>query len=88
MNKEEMIRMLVAHSVQTALSEPKHYWLNELFEKGFTGYRNLARGELMRELQMRGLDEECDGGDAPDPEDELADYDDCDIDLPLRARAE
>jgi hypothetical protein len=78
MTKEEMIRKLVAHSVSTALAEPKHYWLSDLFEKGFTGYRNLSRGQLKAELQMRGLADEEDDEPikASALEDDLDDYDD------------
>lgn len=77
MNKEEMIRKLVAHSVKTALSESKHYWLNDLFEKGFTGYRNLSRGQLKAELQMRGLSTD----DEDDAYARAGDLDDLDADL-------
>ncbi len=92
MSKEEMIQTLVAHSVRTAVSESKHYWLSELFEKGFTGYRNLSRGQLVQELQMRGLDQPDDPYEAADPDDlddlGVDDYGDPDITLALRARAE
>jgi hypothetical protein len=74
--KDEMIRRLVAYSVKTALSESKPYWLSDLFEKGFAGYRNLSRGQLVAELQMRGLD---DDGDDAMPDDDLADLDDLDL---------
>jgi len=88
-NREEMIKALVAHSVKTAVSESKHYWLSELFEKGFTGYRSLSRAQLMQELQMRGLEQPEDPWEAPEPEEaDLDDYDDADITLPLRARAD
>ena len=68
MNREEMIRRLVAFSVQAALSESQPYWLHELFEKGFAGYRNFSSGKLRRELQLRGLDEvgEVDPDDEPE----------------------
>jgi hypothetical protein len=87
-----MIRKLVTHSVHTALAESKHYWLAELFEKGFAGYRNLSRTRLLQELQMRGLE----GDDDPPEDDELEDidvddggYDDPGVMLPLRgAQAE
>ncbi len=89
MNREEMIKALVAHSVQTAVSESKHYWLSELFEKGFTGYRNLSRAQLMQELQMRGLEQPDDPWEAPDPDEaDLEDYADAEIGLPLRAGAD
>ena len=77
MNKEEMIRKLVAHSVKTALSESKQYWLNDLFEKGFTGYRNLSRGQLKAELQMRGLSADADD----DVYAAAGDFDDLDADI-------
>jgi hypothetical protein len=88
LNKEEMIRKLVAHSVNTALAESKHYWLSELFEKGFTGYRNLSRGQLLQELQMRGLEGT---GDPYTHDDDLdldaldaEDYDDHDVGFGMR----
>ena len=71
-----MVRKLVAYSVTTALAEPKHYWLSDVFEKGFTGYRNLSRSQLAQELQMRGL-EESDGAGGEELEEDAA----CD-DLP------
>ncbi len=55
MTKEQMIHKLVSHSVQTALSESKRYWLSDLFERGFAGYRNYSADQLRRELQLRGL---------------------------------
>lgn len=56
MNRKEMIRRLVSHSVATALREPQSYWLEELFEKGFAGYGNFSDSRLKRELALRGLD--------------------------------
>lgn len=91
MNREETIKALVAHSVKIAVSESRHYWLSELFEKGFAGYRNLSRAQLERELQMRGLEQPDDPWEAPDPDEEFdedCDYDEQDISLALRARAE
>ncbi len=91
MTREDMIKALVAHSVKTAVSEAKHYWLSELFEKGFTGYRNLSRAQLVQELQMRGLEQPDDPWEAPEPDDEdldIDDYDDRDLSLPVRARAD
>jgi hypothetical protein len=55
MTKEEMVHKLVAHSVQAALAESKRYWLSDLFERGFAGYRNFSTDQLRRELQMRGI---------------------------------
>lgn len=67
-----MIRRLVSFSVQAALSESQPYWLHELFEKGFAGYRNFSPGKLRRELQLRGLDDVEDVDADPDDEsDEL-----------------
>lgn len=72
-----MIRRLVAFSVRSALQQSQPYWLNELFEKGFSGYRNFSDGKLRRELQLRGLDEtdEMDADDEPEEPvlDELTD---------------
>lgn len=68
MSREEMIRRLVAHSVRTALEEPQSEWLNELFEKGFAGYRSFSNSKLRRELELRGLDaaEEMYADDEPE----------------------
>jgi hypothetical protein len=56
MTRAEMIRKLVAYSVNAALAEGKnHYWLSELFEKGFNGYSNFSSKQLMMEMQLRGL---------------------------------
>lgn len=56
MSRSEMIGRLVAYSVQAALAEGgKHYWLSELFEKGFTGYGNFSARQLLLEMQLRGL---------------------------------
>jgi hypothetical protein len=56
MTREEMIRRLVAYSVEEAVREPQAYWLRELFEKGFAGYRKYSSTKLKRELEMRGFD--------------------------------
>src|SRR3954469_7008060 len=94
MNKDEMIRKLVSHSVKTALSESRHYWLSDLFEKGFAGYRSMSRGQLVAELQMRGVSEEESSDSYPrdDLDDDLDiddldmdDLDDASFDLPARA---
>jgi len=77
MSREEMIRRLVAFSVQTARQESQAYWLHELFEKGFVGYRNFSDGKLKRELQLRGLDEIDDAYADDEPEElVLEDLDD------------
>lgn len=56
MSRSEMIGRLVAYSVEAALAEGgKHYWLSELFEKGFTGYGNFSGKQLLLEMQLRGL---------------------------------
>ena len=55
MTRKEMIRKLVALSVDTALAESQRYWLSEVFEKGFVGYGNFSDGQLLREMQLRGL---------------------------------
>jgi hypothetical protein len=86
MGKEEMIRKLVQHSVKTALAESKHYWLCDVFEKGFTGYRNLSRAQLTQELQLRGLaknEAEFDDDDLDDID--LEDYSEPPLELPMRA---
>lgn len=93
-----MVRRLVAYSVKTALTEPKQYWLNDVFEKGFTGYRNLSRLQLAQELQLRGLEEpEADAACDELPDEEALDEEglecggldldeyDPDITLPLRS---
>jgi hypothetical protein len=66
MTKEEMVHKLVAHSVQAALADSKRYWLSDVFERGFAGYRNYSADRLRRELQLRGLSQ---------PVDELMDED-------------
>ena len=70
MNREEMIRRLVSYSVDAALKEPQSYWLQELFEKGFSGYRKFSYSKLKRELELRGL------GDLDDEyrEDDVEDF--------------
>lgn len=77
MTREEMIRRLVAYSVEEAVREPQAYWLRELFEKGFAGYRKYSSTKLKRELEMRGLDatEEDYGDDEADDyvQDDLTD---------------
>jgi len=70
MNREEMIRRLVSYAVESARREPQSYWLQELFEKGFAGYRRYSDSRLRQELELRGLD---DGRDAC-AEDDLEDY--------------
>jgi len=71
-----MMNKLVAYSVQAALAEgEKHYWLSELFEKGFTGYSNFSTRQLHLEMQLRGLvptEDELDAG-IDDADDELED---------------
>jgi hypothetical protein len=69
MTREEMIRRLVTYSVEEALREPNAYWLHELFEKGFSGYRRFSSSKLKQELELRGLntvDEEYGDEDADD----------------------
>ncbi|MGQ0522875.1 MAG: hypothetical protein ACT4P8_04340 [Betaproteobacteria bacterium] len=77
MTREEMIRRLVAYSVEEAVREPQSYWLQELFEKGFSGYRKFSSSKLRRELELRGLDtleEEYDDADGEDyTPDDIAD---------------
>lgn len=56
MSRVEMVNRLVAHSVKTAIVDDEgHYWLSELFEKGFAGYANLSARQLALEMQLRGL---------------------------------
>jgi hypothetical protein len=74
MSREEMIRRLVAFSVQAALHESQSYWLHELFEKGFAGYRSFSDGKLRRELQLRGLDEVDDEYDDAEPVETCVEY--------------
>jgi hypothetical protein len=89
MNRDEMIRKLVQHSVKAALAESRHYWLSEMFEKGFAGYRSLSRKQLLQELQMRGLEKPADDFDDDDIDELDLDYVEAPLDLALRAgRAE
>lgn len=73
MTREEMIRLLVEFSVKAALGDPHRYWLCELFERGFVGYRKYSDRRLWRELQLRGLVEPQDQLVDSDPEDDAAD---------------
>ena len=90
MTRKEMIRKLVALSVDTALAESHRYWLSEVFEKGFVGYGNFSDGQLLREMQLRGLAAPTDV--AEDDELELDDEPSVDIldrslpDLPAERR--
>jgi hypothetical protein len=70
MTRKEMIRKLVALSVDTALAESQRYWLSEVFEKGFVGYGNFSDGQLLREMQLRGLAAPT---DVPEDDDDLDD---------------
>jgi hypothetical protein len=69
MTRKEMIRKLVALSVDTALAESHRYWLSEVFEKGFVGYGNFSDGQLLREMQLRGLAGPADVADDDDLDD-------------------
>ena len=90
MTKEEMVHKLVAHSVQTALAESKRYWLKDLFERGFAGYRNYSTEQLRRELQLRGLTEPLDELANDDSDGELDWEDDAEsvLDLELDTDSE
>jgi hypothetical protein len=55
MTRQEMIRRLVEFSVNAALGDSRRYWLSDLFERGFVGYRKFSDRRLWRELQLRGL---------------------------------
>lgn len=54
-NRREMIERLVEHSVETAMSESSLHWLKDVFERGFLGYTKFSNGQLMMEMQLRGL---------------------------------
>lgn len=56
MNKQEMVRRLVADSVNTALRETQCGLLQTMFEKGFMGYSNMPTERLKKEMSLRGLD--------------------------------
>lgn len=56
-NRKEMIRQLVEHSVNNALAESGKYWMREIFENGFIGYREYSDNQLRLEMQLRGLEE-------------------------------
>ncbi|MBS1225230.1 MAG: hypothetical protein H6R24_1908, partial [Proteobacteria bacterium] len=45
-SRKEMIGQLVEHSVASALSESPQFWLREIFENGFVGYRQLSDQQL------------------------------------------
>ena len=55
-SRKEMIRQLVEHSVNNAQAETGKYWLREIFENGFIGYREYADHQLQLEMQLRGLE--------------------------------
>jgi hypothetical protein len=57
MTRDEMIRRLVKFSVTAAVGESRRYWLSDLFERGFVGYRKFSDRRLWQELQLRGLAE-------------------------------
>jgi hypothetical protein len=50
-----MVRRLVEFSVKAARGDSRRYWLSDLFERGFVGYRKFSDRRLWRELQLRGL---------------------------------
>lgn len=56
MNKHEMVRRLVADSVNTALEETQCGLLQTMFEKGFMGFSNMPAERLRKEMSLRGLD--------------------------------
>jgi hypothetical protein len=72
MTRKDMIRKLVALSVETALAESHRYWLSEVFEKGFVGYGNFSDGQLLREMQLRGLAAPNDVAEEDDLDDGLS----------------
>jgi hypothetical protein len=82
MTRKEMIRKLVALSVDTALAESHRYWLSEVFEKGFVGYGNFSDGQLLREMQLRGLIAPTDLAEDDDELDDAAALDALDRSLP------
>jgi hypothetical protein len=88
MARKEMIRKLVSLSVDTALAESHRYWLSEVFEKGFVGYGNFSDGQLLREMQLRGLaaPDEVPDDDLDDDEPALDAFDRSLPDLPAERR--
>lgn len=62
-SRKEMISRLVDHSVANALSESQPYWMREIFENGFVGYRRLSDQQLRLEMQLRGLEATPEGDD-------------------------
>ena len=69
-SRKEMIRQLVDHSVATVLAESSQFWMREIFENGFAGYRLLSDQQLRMEMQLRGLDIAAEPADE-DGEDEF-----------------
>ena len=53
MTRKEMIGRLVALSVTTATTEPRHLWLSDIFENGFAGFSKFSDRRLFVELQLR-----------------------------------
>jgi hypothetical protein len=68
-SRVEMIRQLVDHSVSSALAESQQYWIREIFENGFVGYRQFSEPQLRLEMQLRGLDVPADVDDQEDDDD-------------------
>lgn len=54
-SRQEMINQLVENSLACALSEAQPFWLREIFENGFVGYRHFTDRQLALEMQFRGL---------------------------------
>lgn len=53
--RKEMIGQLVEHAVISALAESPAFWMHEIFENGFAGYRQFSDQQLRMEMQLRGL---------------------------------
>jgi len=70
-SRQEMISQLVEDSLASALSESPPFWLREIFENGFVGYRHLSDRQLGMEMQLRGLGASADIPDE-DAEDEVS----------------
>lgn len=62
-SRKEMIRQLVDHSVSNALAESQQYWIRDIFENGFVGYRQFSEHQLRMEMQLRGLDASADAAE-------------------------
>ncbi len=73
MSRNEMIVLLIKHSLAQALTEANGAWVRQIFEQGFVGFGNMKTEQLEREMHLRGLME------LHDYEDEYEETDDVEL---------